>query len=46
MFPVELDQPLLEAVSAACDRVIPGAKRKPQSLSLTNAHLKLQKLAL
>ena len=46
VWPVALDQTLLEAVAAACDRVVPGAKRKPQSLSLTNAHLKLQKLAL
>ena len=49
VWPVEVDRTLLETVECACDRVVPGAKRKPQfgaGLSLQNAHLKLQKLAL
>lgn len=48
VWPVELDKSLLDAIDAACDRVVPvGAKRKPQSLSTLSLHgvnLKLQKL--
>jgi len=46
VWPVELDRALLEAVEAACDRVVPGAKRKPQTVGLQSVHLKLQKLGL
>jgi len=49
VWPVELDPALLESIEATCDRVVPGAKRKPQEpqpLSLHNVHLKLQKLDL
>ena len=48
VWPVELDTSLLESVEAACDRVVPGAKRKPQEvrqpLSVHSVHLKLQRL--
>ena len=43
---MELDATLLDAVAAACERVQPGAKRKPQhALSLSTVHLKLQRLS-
>ena len=50
VWPIELDASLLEMVEAACDRVVPGAKRKPgglpQPLSLHSVHLKLQRLEM
>jgi len=49
VWPVELDHSLLESIEATCDRVVPGAKRKPQEpqpLALHNMHLKLQRLDL
>jgi len=48
VWPIELDRSLLETIEASCDRVVPGAKRKPgglpQPLSLHSVHLKLQRL--
>lgn len=45
VWPVELDAELLKSVEAACDRVVPGAKRKPQEPQIPfSLHLKLQRL--
>ena len=45
VWPVELDETLLSAVSSACDRVVPGAKRKPHgAVSLSGVNLKLQRM--
>ena len=47
VWPVGLDGALLEAVEAACDRVVPGAKRKLHSaISLNGVNLKLQRLEM
>ena len=47
VWPVEVDQALLDAVEAACDRVVPGAKRKPHAaISLNGVNLKLQRLEM
>ena len=50
VWPIELDRSLLETIEASCDRVVPGAKRKPgglpQPLSLHSVHLKLQRLEM
>jgi len=50
VWPIELDRSLLEMVEVACDRVMPGVKRKPgglpQPLSLHSVNLKLQKLEM
>jgi|EP00900_Chrysochromulina_parva_P021021 hypothetical protein len=50
VWPMELDRSLLEMVDAACDRVMPGVKRKPsglaQPLSMHSVHLKLQRLEM
>jgi len=50
VWPIELDRSLLEMVEAACDRVVPGVKRKPgglaQPLSLHSVHAKLQRLQM
>jgi hypothetical protein len=48
VWPVEVDQALLEAVEAACDRVVPGAKRKPHGAipNLNGVNLKMQKLGV
>lgn len=50
VWPIELDRALVETVEAACDRVVPGVKRKPagltQTLSLHSVHLKLQRLEM
>lgn len=49
-WPMPLDVALLESIDAACDRVVPGAKRKPQAppLSLHSGQIlqKLQRLDL
>ena len=45
VWPVELDDTLLDAVESACDRVVLGAKRKPHSaISLNGVNLKLQRM--
>ena len=47
VWPRELDRAILEEVEAACDRVVPGAKRKPHAaFSLSGVNLKLQKVTL
>ena len=47
VWPVELDVELLKSVEAACDQIVPGAKRKPQEPQVPFLlHLKLQKLDL
>lgn len=49
VWPVELDPALLETIEATCDRVVPGAKRKPQEaqpLALHNVHMKMMRLTV